>query len=91
MEKRCLKGLISLIQWVRLPPAPPIMNGRFWKYLHLVGIVFFIGLWIVATLTGLVKSVTFVSHVSMIALVLAEISSWQASRVEQKEDKRNDN
>lgn len=35
---------------------------------------------------GWVKSVTFVSHMSMIALVLAEIAAWQASRTEQKED-----
>lgn len=47
-----------------------------------------VALWLVATLTGLVESVTFVSHVSMLALVLAEFSAWQASRTEEKEDEK---
>ena len=62
------------------------MNGKFWKWAHFGGIFLFIALWIFATITGLVESVVFVSHVSMIALVLAEFSAWQASRTEQKED-----
>lgn len=62
------------------------MNGRFWKWAHFVGIFFFIALWVLATLVGWIKSVEFVSHVSMAALVLAEFSAWQASRTEQKED-----
>lgn len=64
------------------------LNGRFWKWFHLVGIFAMMVLWAFATFTGLVKSVTFVSHVSMLALVLAEFSAWQASRTEQKEDDR---
>lgn len=66
------------------------LDGRFWKYAHLVGIVAMIALWIFATVTGLVKSVVFVSHVSMLALVLAEFSSWQGSRTEQKQDEQLD-
>lgn len=66
------------------------MNGKFWKWLHFVGIFVMIAIWAFATLTGLVKSVTFVSHVSMLALVLAEFSAWQASRTEQKEDEDGD-
>lgn len=54
--------------------------------MHFGGIFVMLALWAFATLTGLVKSVTFVSHVSMLALVLAEFSAWQASRTEQKED-----
>lgn len=65
------------------------MSGRFWKYLHLAGIIFFLALWLVASLVGWIESVRFVSHVSMAALVLAELSAWQAARVEQKEDKNN--
>lgn len=68
----------------------PNFSGRFWKWFHLVGIFFFVALWILAGLLGWVKSVVFVSHMSMIALVLAEFSAWQASRVEQKEDKRDE-
>ena len=64
-------------------------SGKFWKYFHFSGILFFISLWLVASFTGWIESVKFVSHVSMAALVLAELSSWQAARVEQKEDKRN--
>lgn len=64
------------------------MNGRFWKWVHFAGIFVMLAIWGFATLTGLVKSVTFVSHVSMLALVLAEFSAWQASRTEQKEDDR---
>lgn len=66
---------------------PCIMSGRFWKWMHFVGIFMMLALWAIATLTGLVKSVTFVSHVSMLALVLAEFSAWQSSRTEQKQDK----
>lgn len=47
-----------------------------------------IALWAFAVLTGLVQSVTFVSHVSMLALVLSEFAAWQGSRTEQKEDER---
>lgn len=62
------------------------LTGRFWKWFHLVGVFAMIALWAIATLTKLVESVTFVSHVSMLALVLAEFSAWQASRTEQKQD-----
>lgn len=65
------------------------MTGRFWKWFHLCGIVLMLALWAFATFTGLVESVVFVSHVSMLALVLAEFSAWQSSRTEQKEDKNN--
>jgi hypothetical protein len=66
------------------------MSGKFWKYVHLCGVIFFIGLWIYAGAVGLVKSVVFVSHVSMVALVLAELSAWQAARTEDKEDQKQD-
>lgn len=62
------------------------LTGRFWKWFHLVGILAMVALWAFATITKLVESVVFVSHVSMLALVLAEFSAWQASRTEQKED-----
>lgn len=62
------------------------MSGQFWKWTHFVGIFFFIGIWITAGILGWLESVTFVSHISMAALVLAEISSWQGSRTEMKQD-----
>lgn len=66
------------------------MDGRTWKWVHFCGIFFFIALWIAAAVFGWVQSVVFVSHVSMVALVLAEVSAWQASRTEQKEDENGD-
>lgn len=62
------------------------MSGKFWKWVHFCGIWFFVLLWIIAGLLDWVSSVKFVSHVSMVALVLAEVAAWQASRTEQKED-----
>jgi uncharacterized membrane protein YhiD involved in acid resistance len=70
------------------------MSGRFWKWFHLAGVFAMIILWVTAGLLGWLESVVFVSHVSMAALVLAELSSWQGSRTEQKQDKQieeNDN
>lgn len=64
------------------------MSGLAWKRIHFVFIFVFLGLWAAAGLFGWLSSVTFVSHVSMAALVLAEISSWQSSRTEQKQDKQ---
>lgn len=64
------------------------MNGKTLKNIHLGAVVFFIGLWAAAAIFGWVESVVFVSHVSMVALVLAEISAWQAARTEEKEDER---
>lgn len=64
------------------------MSGRFWKWVHFWGIFVVIGVWILAGFTGWINSVAFVSHISMAALVLAEISSWQGSRTEQKQDKQ---
>lgn len=48
--------------------------------------IFWIALWIFATITGLVHSVAFISHLSIVALVLASAASWQSARVEKKED-----
>lgn len=62
------------------------MNGKHWKWIHFGLIIFFLGLWAVAALTGWVTSVTFVSHVSMLALVLAEIAAWQAAHGEEKNE-----
>lgn len=64
------------------------MSGKAWKRIHFFFIFFFIALWATAGLLGWLSSVVFVSHVSMAALVLAEISSWQGARTEQKQDKQ---
>lgn len=67
------------------------LSGQNWKWIHF-GLIFgFVGLWATAAVLGWLSSVTFVSHVSMVALVLAEISAWQAARTEQKQDEQLDN
>lgn len=65
------------------------MDGKTLKWVHFGLVLFFLVLWAAAGIFGWLQSVTFVSHVSMVALVLAEVSSWQAARTEQKEDKNN--
>lgn len=62
------------------------MSGKFWKGVHFCGIFVVLGIWGAAYILGWLQSVTFVSHISMAALVLAEISSWQGSRTEEKQD-----
>ena len=65
------------------------MSGRAWKWVHLVFVFLFIALWIAAAVTGWISSVVFVSHVSMVALVYAAASAWQAARAEQAEENNN--
>lgn len=64
------------------------MGGKFWKWFWFVGIWAMFALWGFATYTGLVESVVFVSHVSMLALVLAVLAAWQGARGEQKQDQQ---
>jgi len=64
------------------------MDGNGWRRVHFWLIFVFIGIWAAAAQFGWLSSVVFVSHISMCALVLAEISSWQASRTEAKQDKQ---
>ena len=45
-----------------------------------------LALWALASGFGWVKSVVFVSHVSMLALVLAEFSAWQGARAEKSSE-----
>lgn len=65
-------------------------NSRVLRAIHGGLVVFWIILWIVAALAGWVKSVIFVSHLSLAALVLASAAAWQATRTEVKEDDKND-
>lgn len=64
------------------------MSGKFWKNFHFIGIFAMILLWVVAGMMNWLSDVKFVSHVSMAALVLAELSSWQGSRTEEKQDEQ---
>ena len=62
--------------------------GRLWEWIHGIAVIIFIIIWILAVPFGWIQSVTFVSHMSMIALVYAAVSAWQAARVERKEDEK---
>lgn len=62
------------------------ISGKTWKWIHFIAIFVFTALWIAATFFGWISLVEFVSHISMLALVYAAISSWQSARVEQKQD-----
>lgn len=59
-------------------------------FIYAWGILFFLLLWLVAGILGWVASTVFVSHVSMVALVLGVWSMCQAARTErrQKETER---
>jgi hypothetical protein len=48
--------------------------------------IFWVGLWIAAFVFGWLSSVTFVSHLSAVALILGSWSSWQAARVEVRQE-----
>jgi hypothetical protein len=67
------------------------MSGKAWKWIHLGFVFFFTALWGVAFLTGWINSVAFISHVSMVALVYAAASAWQAARAEEVEEERDEN
>jgi len=59
------------------------------QWVHGGFVIFWIVLWIVASIFGWLASVTFVSHLSVVALVLASLASWQAARGERKADENN--
>ena len=62
---------------VRYPPENPfyIYHTKLWSLvIQIITTIVSLALWAVATMQGWVKSVAFVSHVSMLALVFAGIS-----------------
>lgn len=68
-----------------------LKQASFWQRFNLAATFFWIALIPVAFLTGLANQTWFVTLISLIALILASQSSWQASRNEYKEDKRDPN
>lgn len=57
------------------------------RKVHGILTVFWCFLWIAAFIFGWLSSVTFVSHLSAIALILGSWSSWQAAKVEVNQDR----
>lgn len=62
------------------------MSAKALRRIHGCLVIFWILLWIAAAIFGWLNSVAFVSHLSAAALVLGSWSSWQAARVEVKQD-----
>jgi hypothetical protein len=61
-------------------------TALFWQRFNLTLTFFWMLLLVVSLVTGWVNSTAFISVLSIVALILASQSSWQASRVERKQD-----
>jgi hypothetical protein len=59
-----------------------VRRAVFWRRFHFACIVTWFALWGVATWTDWISSTRFVSHISMLALVLSSAGAWQAARAE---------
>lgn len=57
----------------------------FWRRFAMGNAVFCVILWVVAEWFGWVLDTSFISRISMYALILAVLSWWQSSRVEVKQ------
>jgi hypothetical protein len=64
----------------------PFGRPEFLRAFHGWSVVAWFGLWGVASVFGWIQDVRFVSHISMAALVLGSWSSWQAARVEVRQE-----
>lgn len=60
----------------------------FLRAFHGYCVVTWIVLWVVATWTGWIHDVAYVSHLSQLALVLGSLSAYQAARVEAQQEER---
>jgi len=68
-----------------------LSSALFWKRFNLGLTFFWLALIPLSFTFGWVKSNTFISALSLIALVLGSQASWQASRVERKAEERDPN
>lgn len=55
-----------------------------WRKLNAVGAAVSVAIWAVATWLGWIDSVAFVSHISMLALVVSFVAAWRADVPVQK-------
>lgn len=65
-----------------------VKKASFWQKFNLVMTLFWIVMIPVSFWTGLAEQTSYVTFLSLTALVLAAQSSWQSSRNEVKEDMR---
>lgn len=49
-----------------------------WRNLNAIGAALSVGVWVIATVVDWIHSVAFVSHISMLALVVSFIAAWRA-------------
>lgn len=49
-----------------------------WRNINAVGAILSLVLWGIATWTDWINSVRFVSHISMLALVISFVAAWRA-------------
>ena len=75
--------LKNLLDWLDDPILMQKFNG--WM------VAFWIIMIPISIFTGWVSSVTYVSALSIWALVSSHLSAWQAARVEVKQDKQDSN
>lgn len=57
-----------------------------WRKLNAVGAALSCVLWVVASLTGWVSSVNFVSHISMLTMVFTFVAAWRADVPDEEEE-----
>jgi hypothetical protein len=68
----------------------PTVSARAMRLTHAIFTAVWAALWVAATFTGWIHSVTFVSHMSMAALVYTSAAAWQGARAEDKADPNTD-
>lgn len=62
------------------------LSGKAMKYIHGALTILWCLVWLAASIFGWLTSVTFVSHLSVIALILTSAGAWQGARTEDKQD-----
>lgn len=71
---------------VLLYPQTMAVSPQTMRRVHACLTAFWICVWIAAAFLGWLKSVTFVAHLSIAALVLTSWGAWQGARAEEKAD-----
>lgn len=70
---------MNILNFLAKPKVLEVIHGGF--------VIFWVGLWITAAFKGWLESVVFVSHLSVVALVLSSWAAWQAARTEVRQEK----
>lgn len=57
-----------------------------WKKLNAAGAALSCVLWVIASFTGWINSVSFVSHISMVTMIFTFVAAWRADSPTAKEN-----